>query len=75
LEKLLSSSDADLNRLTYEELLVLAAYRRVKLRRHGDLEISVVNGTLAKIWEVIKNDTNQFNLREANAQAAGASQK
>lgn len=52
-----------INNLTDEEKKVITSFRSIKDRRHGDLEISVVNGTLVKIWEVVKHDLNK-SLRE-----------
>lgn len=46
--------------LTDDEHFVLAAYRRVKLRGHGDLEIAVFNGRLVKTYEIMKNDLSKF---------------
>jgi len=44
--------------------MVLVSFRRLKDRKHGDLQISVVNGSLVKIWEVVKHDL-RHNIREA----------
>jgi hypothetical protein len=59
----------DTERLTDDEHFVVAAYRRVKMRGHGDLEISVFNGKLVKAFEVVKNDLNKFRtaLKEVGA--------
>ena len=54
-----------INELTDEEKQIITAYRRVKERRHGDLELSIVNGTLVKVWEVVKHDLHKMRLQEA----------
>lgn len=46
----------DNDELTSDELLVLNQYRRIKDERHGDLDISVKDGRIVKLWRVDKVD-------------------
>lgn len=39
-----------------DEVLVLREYRRLREKRHGDLEMSVKDGKLVKLWTVDKVD-------------------
>ena len=48
-----------------DEQQVLDAYRRVRSRNFGDLEVSVSHGHLVKIFEVIKNSVLPYPLKEA----------
>lgn len=59
----------DLSPLTKEESRIVEAFRRVKAQRHGGLEIAVVNGTLVKLEESVKNDLSEFRgkLREGTS--------
>lgn len=50
-----------------EDQEVLAALKTVRDRRHGDLQISVVNGRIVKIWEVIKHDYRKLPLNEGGS--------
>jgi hypothetical protein len=52
--------------LSDDEVQVLDAYRRVKERRFGDLEVSVSKGRLVKLFEIIKNSVVQYPLSEMN---------
>lgn len=50
--------------LSIDETQVLDAYRRVRERKFGDLEVSVSHGKLVKVFEVIKNSIPPYPLRE-----------
>lgn len=50
--------------LTLDEVQVLDAYRRVRGRQFGDLEVSVSKGKLVKVFEIIKNSVLEYPLRE-----------
>lgn len=50
--------------LPSDERQVLDAYRRVRARNFGDLEVSVSHGNLVKIFEVVKNSIMTHTLRE-----------
>jgi hypothetical protein len=52
------------NSLDSEEERILIAFREIKERRHGDIEISVVNGRMVKLWKVIKQDFRDAPLKE-----------
>jgi hypothetical protein len=47
-----------------DELLVIREYRTLREQRHGDLEISVKDGKLIKLWKVEKVDLSSTKLRE-----------
>jgi len=49
-----------------DEMLVLREYRRLREKRHGDLEMSVKDGRLVKLWTVDKVDLSTLpsTLRE-----------
>ena len=42
--------------LTTDEELVLIEFRKLAHQRHGDIEVSVKDGKLVKIWRVEKID-------------------
>ena len=48
-----------------DEKQVLDAYRRVRDRKFGDLDVSVSKGKLVKIFEVVKNNILDYTLKEA----------
>ena len=50
--------------LTDDELIIVDAYRRVRDRHFGDLEVSVSNGRLVKVFEVVKNSIMTHTLKE-----------
>ena len=50
--------------LPSDEILVLREYRRLREKRHGDLEMSVKDGRLVKLWTVDKVDLSALTLRE-----------
>ena len=53
-----------MNDLPKDEQQVLDAYRRVRDRQFGDLEVSVSKGRLVKLFEIIKNSVVEYPLRE-----------
>ena len=53
-----------MNALTSEESMILNAYRRVRERKFGDLQISVSKGRLVKVFEIIKNSVIEYPLKE-----------
>lgn len=42
-----------------DELLVVREYRKIKSSVHGDLEISVKDGRLTKVWPTPKVDIDE----------------
>lgn len=52
--------------LTYDEQQVLKAYRYAVKCGHADVEISVKNGRVVKLWTTEKWDTEKGKLREPN---------
>lgn len=50
--------------LSAEEQKIIEAYRRVRERQFGDLEVSVSNGRLVKLFEVVKHSVLVHTLRE-----------
>ena len=57
--------------LSGDEIQILDAYRRVRERKFGDLEISVSKGKLVKVFEIIKNSVLEYPLRENATIATG----
>ena len=51
--------------MTMDEEIVLMAYRRIKARGHGGLQVEVMNGKMVKCWETVKNDLGIKPLKEA----------
>ena len=48
-----------------DELLVLREYQKLRDQKHGDLEISIKDGKLVKLWKVEKVDlANTRPMRE-----------
>ena len=39
-----------------DEMIVLDQYRKLRVKKHGDLDISVKDGKLVKLWTVDKTD-------------------
>lgn len=59
--------------LTDDEINVLTYYRRVKQNGHGDLNITLRDHVLAKIWVTQKYDVSKDNrLRETVMKAEGS---
>ena len=50
--------------LTPEEIKIVEAFRRIRERQFGDLEISVSNGRLVKLFEVVKHSVLIHTLKE-----------
>lgn len=50
--------------LKTDEMLVLNQYRKIRDQKHGDLEISVKDGKLIKLWTTDKADLST--LKEPN---------
>ena len=56
--------------LTRDELVVLNEFRRLVGQRHGDIEISVKDGALVKVWRVEKLDLrDHLKLQEITRRA------
>ena len=55
-----------MSELQPDELLVLRQYQLAKERQHGDLEVSIKDGKLVKLWTVTKVDLTP--LRKAHLQ-------
>ena len=47
-----------------DELLVVREFQKIRAQRHGDLEISVKDGKIVKLWKVEKIDLAPARLRE-----------
>jgi len=54
------NGDTRLVGLEPDELLVLRQYQQLRDKRHGDLEISVKDGKLVKLWTVDKVDLSML---------------
>lgn len=54
--------------LSDDEYLIVDAYRRVRERNFGDLEVSVSHGKLVKVFEVVKNSIMTHTLKEVVVQ-------
>ena len=63
---MLPKTESSKTSLDSEEQIILSAYRTVREKVHGDLQISVVGGKLVKVWEVVKHDYRDMALREAD---------
>lgn len=54
---------ADETDLPTDEQLVLREYRTLKAMRHGDLDISVKDARLVKLWKVDKVDLSALDRK------------
>jgi hypothetical protein len=51
--------------VTPDEARVIEAFREIKRKEHGELEVAVKNGRLVKLWTTDKWDLNKpLKLRE-----------